>query len=121
MRNSGRMMGFVAAILGGVVLCAPDASAKSKYAQVAELTAGGDAKEVAVNKEISKCMIEVIEGSVIINTVVVREGGNKTPITVAARLEKGAKHEIALGGAKMVSGLRISDAGRGTYRVHVKR
>jgi hypothetical protein len=119
--NGKRMLAFAVAVAAAVVCGATVVRAGDEYVQVAELTAGGDAKEVAVNKEISKCMIHVVDGSVTINTLVVREGGRKTPIPVTARIEKGSKHEIDLGGRKNVTGFRISDGGRGTYRVLVKK
>ena len=67
-------MGFVQSVEAG----------KPKYFQVAELTARGGAKEVKLGKvkEASWLMIHAIEGSVTINTIVLREGAKKTPIKV---------------------------------------
>ncbi|MGI5869321.1 MAG: hypothetical protein ACOX9C_07760 [Kiritimatiellia bacterium] len=85
---------------------------------VGELAAGGGAKEIAVNREISHCYLELVSGTVSINTVVVRP--EKKALPQAVRLAPGQLHTIDLGGKRMVTGFRISDNGRGTYRVIVK-
>ncbi len=92
------------------------------WGTVAEVTAGskGTATELAVNRTIRTVQIECTEGSVIVNTVVVREGGVKTPITVARRFNKGEKQDIDLGSARNVTGLRISNQGPGKFKVHAK-
>ena len=87
---------------------------------VAEIPAGGDAKELAVNRSIRVVQIECTAGSVIVNTVVIREGGAKSPITVGRRFNQGERQDIDLGGERQVTGLRISDGGRGNYRVRVQ-
>ena len=94
---------------------------KHKFRRVAELTATGGPKEVALDQEAKWCMIRVMKGTVIINTIVVREGAKKTPITVAKRLNKGDKHVVDLGPKRRITGLRISDDAGGTYRVYLKR
>ena len=93
---------------------------KGDWQVVAEIPAGGDAKELAVNRSVRVIQIECTEGSVIVNTLVVREGPAKNPITVARRFNQGERQDIDLGGERQVSGLRISDGGRGKYRVRVK-
>lgn len=93
---------------------------KGGWQVVAELPAGGPAKEVAVNRDVRVIQIECTEGSVIVNTLVVREGPAKNPITVARRFNQGERQDVDLGGERQVSGLRISDGGRGKYRVRVK-
>ena len=51
----------------------------------------------------------------------VREGGKKTPITVAKEMNKGDKtHFIKLDGKRHVTGFRVSDGGQGRYRISVK-
>lgn len=96
------------------------ALAGSGWHKVASLDAGGEAKEVAVNRNCSVCLVKVTDGSVIINTVVVREGEKKTPHTVGARIEKGGNQEIGIGSKTYVTGFRISDDGKGHYEVYVK-
>lgn len=97
------------------------ATAEKAGVKVAELNAGGQAKEIAVNQQVSKVVIKCTEGSVIINTVVVRDGGKTTPHTVGRRLEKGEEQQITVGKEVNCSGLRISDDGRGTYVVRVRK
>ena len=109
-----------AAVMGLWLGLAGLAEAKSDWHQVADLTAVGDAKEVAVNRQASKVRIVVQQGEVIINTLVVREGAGKTPITVARKFALKETCDLDLGNRKMVTGFRISDGGGGRYRVYVK-
>jgi hypothetical protein len=88
--------------------------------RVGDFDAGGDAKEAGVNRNCSKALVKVTDGSVIINTVVVREKDKATPFTIGARLEKGEDRVIELGGERYVTGLRVSDDGRGHYQLFVK-
>ncbi len=104
-----------------VALFSTVAMADKAGVKVAELTAGGDAKEVAVSQPVSKVVITCTEGSVIINTVVVRNGGEHTPHKVGARINKGEAQQITVGDQVACTGLRISDAGSGTYVVRVKK
>ena len=107
-------------ILVLAVLVAGSMSASAGWKTVAEVTAGGDAKELAVNRTIRTVQIECTEGSVIVNTVVIREGAAKDPITVARRFSQGEKQDLDLGRDRTVTGLRISDGGKGRYKVHAK-
>ena len=92
------------------------------YSRVGSYTAGGSAKETGApsGRPIRKVRIVATSGSVIVNTVVVREGASKTPHTLAVRLAAGESREIDLGSARNVTGLRISDGGKGTYEVQVR-
>ncbi len=102
------------------LLCAGPSLAKGGWHALGDFQTGGEAKEVACNREASRCAIYVLEGDVIINTLVVREGGKKTPIRVTVRLAKGQKpHVISLGAKRLITGFRISDGARGKYRVSV--
>lgn len=96
------------------------ADKKNSWTTIATLVAGGDAKEVVVNRSVRMVQIECTQGIVIVNTVVVREGAGKNPITVARRFNAGESQDLDLGQARMVTGLRISDSGRGQYRINVK-
>lgn len=107
-------------LLLGVSVALAGSKKKDRWESIADLTAGRDAKEVAVNRSIRMVQIECTEGTVIVNTVVVREGGAKDPITVARRFNAGDKQDLDLGRERNVTGLRISDSGRGRYRVNVK-
>lgn len=95
--------------------------ADKDWKKVATLTAGGEAKEVDINQEVSRVMITCTEGSVIVNTVVVREGSKTTPHRVGARINHKESQQIRIGDKLPVTGLRISDDGRGTYVVKIKR
>ena len=109
--------------MGTVAMVIAMATAGLVYAdhwnKIAELTAGGDAKEVTVDKTISKCVIKCTSGSVIINTLVVREGAKKTPIKVVSTITEGQEKLIEIGERRMVTGFRISDQGGGTYAISV--
>ena len=96
---------------------------KKKFFQVAELTASGGASEVKLNgvKEASWLKVHVMEGTVVINTVVLREGAKKTSIKMAVKLEKGKEHTISLNGMHSLTGIRLSNSGGGVYRVYLKK
>ncbi len=96
-----------------------EAEAK-KWRQVASLSAGRGAKEVPINRNVQRFRIICTEGSIIINTVVVREGAKTTSITIGQRLNKDEKREFSIPAKANVTGLRISDAGRGQYVVQVR-
>lgn len=79
-----------------------------------------EAVELSINRP-SVTLIRIVctEGSVIINTVVVREGANKTPHTIGKRIEKDNYELIRMEETK-ATGLRISHDGRGSYKVQVR-
>ncbi|MBI3985409.1 MAG: hypothetical protein HY343_00685 [Lentisphaerae bacterium] len=87
---------------------------------VGEFQAGGNAKEATFAGTASTCRIKCVEGTVSINTIVVRQGGDKTAVPVTAKLNAGEEREVALGQALSVTGFRISDDGRGRYQLSVK-
>lgn len=110
-------------LFAGLVVMAPGrASAESKnWHDVGSYAVDGkDAIEVAVDRP-SVTLIRIVctEGSVIINTLVVREGGAKTPHTVGKRIEKDGYAVIEIGESK-ATGFRISHDGRGKYKVQVR-
>ncbi|MFH0907957.1 MAG: hypothetical protein V1929_04280 [bacterium] len=120
-----KQMMSVILLAGLVVVGALTADAKSsRWHKIASLSANGkDAQEVAIPADrpnISVIKFVVTEGSVIINTVVVRVGNDKDAITVGERLEKGESKEITVGDKVKATGLRISHDGRGMYDVEVK-
>jgi len=110
------LVGLTACLILGV----SDVEAKKNWKKLATLTAGGGAKEVAVNMDCDQFLIHIKEGPVIINTIVVREGSKTTPIRIGQRFEKGQKHEFSIPSKVRVTGLRISDDGRGQYEVFVR-
>ncbi len=90
------------------------------WTEIAQQHAGGGAKEVPVNRDISRVQIVCQDAPVIINTVVMREGGKKTPFTLGKRFSAGETFVISLGGKHHVTGLRISDDLKGGYLVRVE-
>ena len=80
---------------------------------------GGGAKEVSANfRHARTVQIQCLDGGVNIQTLWVRNGGQKREVRVAHAFRKGEKMDIDLGGQD-VTGFRISDSGNGTYRIHV--
>ena len=80
---------------------------------------GGGAKEISANyQNVRTVQIQCIEGGVNIQTLWVRNGGQKREIRVAHAFRKGEKMNFDLGGQD-ITGFRISDSGDGVYRIHV--
>ncbi|MCC5845820.1 MAG: hypothetical protein JJU05_16350 [Verrucomicrobia bacterium] len=98
----------------------PAAPRSGGFKRVAELTAGGDAKEVAVNERVRTVRIQCVSGTVTVNTVVVRDGAARRSIPVTRRLSDGEHVDLELGSGENVSGLRISDGGGGRYQVLIR-
>lgn len=117
-------MAMGAAVVAAVLWADTAAEAKPDWKTVADsLQSGGDAKEVSVNRQITKVRFRAKTGAVVINTFWVRNGGDRRQITVGRRLEAGQEAVIEIGGKQNVTGLRIGDGGgraRGTYAVDVK-
>lgn len=102
-------------------IMAGTASAKDKWVTVAHLTPAKAAKEVSINKVCSFIQFEIIEGSVGFHTFWIREpNGVKNQITVNARFNAGEKYTFEVTNPRMITGLRISDFGKGTYKLWVK-
>jgi len=84
-----------------------------------EYRTGGGAKEVPARyQNVRRVEVRCIEGGVNIQTLWVRNGGQKKENRVARSLARGDSHVIELGGQD-VTGFRISDGGNGRYRVSV--
>lgn len=92
----------------------------ASWKPLAQLNGGGKAKEVAINQTIRYVRIAVLEGSVVINTIVVREGAKKTPNTIARQFGPKERFVLTLPAPTQVTGLRISDSGGVTYMVQYK-
>ncbi len=98
----------------------PTRDTRHDWRQVARITVQrGNAREIRTQQRASRLLIECSDGSVIVNTVVVREGGRKHTYTIGQRLHKGDRREISFGSMN-VTGIRISEDGRGTYRLLLK-
>ena len=108
-------------LAGALALASASIAAAGSWETVAQLSPGGDAKEVRANIDAADAVaIECTDGSIIVNTLWVRSGGSKRQIRVARRFNKGERAEFSLGGGS-ITGFRISDGGRGSYRILVKR
>ena len=83
-----------------------------------EFSAGGNAKEYAFPAGQRRCTIEIVDGSVGFRTIVVRRGGAKQSVTINATYQRGQSFDVPIDGN--ATGLRISDTGRGRYRVRVR-
>ncbi|MEM7395244.1 MAG: hypothetical protein AAF492_23165 [Verrucomicrobiota bacterium] len=96
-------------------------TASARWAKVASYNARGSAKEVKCHfGGVEAFRIECTsEEPVIINTVVLRNGGAKKSFTVARKLQKGQKALVKVDPKQTVTGLRISDDGNGNYNVFV--
>ena len=83
-----------------------------------EFQASGTAKEFAFPAGNSRCTITVVDGSVGFKTVVIRNGGAKRSQTINATFQRGQSFDVHID--RDSTGLRISDTGRGRYRVSVR-
>jgi hypothetical protein len=115
-----RLFPVILALAAVSGLAVPAARADEKWHHLGELQAGKEPAEVTVNREISKVRIICKAETLVINTVVVREGAAKTPIEVAKKFAKDEEYVVDLGGRKMVTGLRISNPGTGRYLLSVR-
>ena len=75
---------------------------------------------IPTRNPIKQILIASTSGSVAVNTVVLREGGAKTPYPVTVRLEAGQTRTIELGGHRKATGIRVSTGGKGTFDVYVR-
>lgn len=118
-----RIAGIVGIALVGLLFAAVPARAEDGWKQAAALEVDGkkEAKEIEVDREVSHFRFKCTEGSVIINTVVVRANGQKDTHKIGKRLEKGEETRFDLSSKTKVDGLRISDDGRGKYTVMFKK
>ena len=108
------------AALAALALSATAAWADWQTVAEVSATEKTEARELAVNRTIRTVQIECTEGSVIVNTLWIREGGAKTEIRVAKRFSQGEKQDIDLSYDRNVTGLRISNQGPGKFKVHAK-
>ena len=83
-----------------------------------EFQAGGGAKEYTFAPGHTRCTITIIDGSVGFNTIVIRAGGAKRSQTISATFQRGQSFNVPID--RNSTGLRISDTGRGRYRVSVR-
>ena len=75
---------------------------------------------IPTRNPIRQILIASTSGSVAVNTVVLREGGAKTPYPISARIEAGQTRTVDLGGRRKATGIRVSTGGKGTFDVYVR-
>lgn len=111
--------GLVAVLAVGLVVLmgTTGAWAGGDWHKVGELTKGG---RLPVNRQVSACRLECVEGVAIINTLVVFDGDNKRGIPVSMKLQKGEKREVPLGNKIKVTELGMSLETKGRLAVYVK-
>lgn len=85
---------------------------------VGDFVSGGDAKEVVFGQGANECVIEVVQGSVGFNTVVLRRGAKKQSVTISAKYTPGALIPLPID--REVTGVRVSDTAGGRYRVKIR-
>jgi hypothetical protein len=99
---------------------APIPRQRDRFRQVAQLAAGGNAKEVSLTDPVRAIRIQSVSDTVIINTVVIRDGAARRAVPVTRRLSQGEYFDVPLNPGENVTGLRISDGGNGQYHVLVR-
>ena len=107
---------FLTAVLFIPLVC----SEAMAWDDITTLSAGGDAKEISINKDIQKLKICCLDKPIIVNTVVMREGGKKTPFTLGKKFSPKEEYVLDLGGKHHVTGFRISDDLKGMYKLKVE-
>ncbi len=104
--------------LGMVVLMGTTGAwAGGDWHKLGELTKGG---RLPVNRQVSVCRLECVEGVATVNTLVVFDGDKKRGIPVTAKLQKGETREVQLGDKVNVSELGMSLETNGRLAVYVK-
>ncbi len=91
---------------------------KDEFKLAASLNARGDAKEVSFPNGAKECYIDFISGSTSVNTIVVRNDGDKNSVTVATKFTNGQRFNIPINGR--ATGIRISTGGNGSFNVWYK-
>lgn len=110
-------------VAGLVLLGSATVRADSKkWHEIGAYTVDGkDAIEVKIERpNVSQVRLMCTDGRVVINTLVVREGAQKTPHTIGRRIEAGDEQIVEVGEKVPATGFRISQDGRGTYKVLVR-
>jgi len=96
-----------------------DPKPKGDWTKKAELTAGGDGKEVPVGQKIARIFIRCENAPMTIQMISVRSGGAVERITVARNFNVKDEQVIPLANPRVVDSLRIGDGGGGIYTVWV--
>ena len=105
------------AVVAVMLLSTTTAWAGDYWHKIGELTKGG---RLAVNRQVSACRLESVDGVSTINTLVVFDGDNKRGIPVTTKLQKGETKDIALGNKVNVTELGMSLETTGRLFVYIK-
>jgi hypothetical protein len=104
------------------ILMIQPVSAKSKWRTVGTVAGQGqkDAVELPGAGPIQHIRIRGIDGSLIINTLVVREGGTNNPVPIATKFSPGQEVVRDLPRQMNSTGFRLSRDGHGSVEVSVQ-
>lgn len=101
------------------ICAAAGAAWAGDWHRVGDFTPSREAKEIGANyQNVRRVEIQCLDGNPIVQTMWVRNGGQKEEHRVAHGFTKGEKYTIELGG-RDITGFRVSDGGNGRYRIHV--
>jgi len=101
------------------ICAAAGAAWAGDWHRVGDFSTSRDAQEIGANyQNVRRVEIQCLDGNPVVQTVWVRNGGQKQEFRVAHGFTKGEKYTIELGG-RDISGFRISTANQGRFRIHV--
>jgi hypothetical protein len=97
----------------------PAEAKKGDWKEAGEFEAGGAAKVIEMNRTVKLVRFTCVKGSVTVKTLIVRDAEMKrTSFRIARTLNEGDDPLVVMIGDQVkVTSLRISDEGKGTYRV----
>ena len=107
-------------LLATAAICtAAGAAWAGDWHRVGDFSTSRDAQEIGANyQNVRRVEIQCLDGNPVVQTVWVRNGGQKQEFRVAHGFTKGEKYTIELGG-RDITGFRISTANQGRFRIHV--
>lgn len=101
------------------VCAAAGAAWAGDWHRVGDFSPSREAQEIGANyQNVRRVEIQCLDGNPIVQTVWVRNGGQKQEFRVAHAFTKGEKYTIELGG-RDITGFRISTGNQGRFRIHV--
>ena len=108
---------MVSAVVLVLLMGTTAAWAGDYWHKIGELTKGG---RLPVNRQISACRLECVEGVSTVNTLVVFNGDTKRGIPVTTKLQKGETKDIEIGKKVQVTELGMSLETNGRLAVYIK-
>lgn len=118
--KENEMKQFKAILWTAAAICAAAGAAwAGDWHRVGDFSTSREAQEIGANyQNVRRVEIQCLEGNPIVQTVWVRNGGQKQEVRVAHAFTKGEKYTIELGG-RDITGFRISTGNKGLFRIHV--